>query len=126
MGKRGLQINWRYAEETVNEAKRVLLQRSSDNGLIPGRINRATEKPKLLIGADLRDFYWYMGFEIPYVLWTTFRESSQLVEMDPSNTSDAESQMKKDNFGASINWIKTPTQPEESMVAKPNPEMKNF
>lgn len=65
MDKRGLQINWRYAEKTVDEAKRVLLQRSSHNGLIPGKINGATKEPKLLIGADWRDFYWHMGFEIP-------------------------------------------------------------
>lgn len=49
----------------MDEAKRVLLQRSSHNGLIPGKINGATKEPKLLIGADWRDFYWHMGFEIP-------------------------------------------------------------
>ncbi|EKG19929.1 Mg2+ transporter protein CorA-like/Zinc transport protein ZntB [Macrophomina phaseolina MS6] len=69
MASRGLQINWKPPEDMFLDAKRILLGSSSPNGLFPGQINNATKEPEMFHDAGWRDFYWHVGFEVPFILW---------------------------------------------------------
>lgn len=79
MAAKGFQINWKSAQRIFDNSRATLLMSSSSNGLFPGQMNKATKEPELFYYAGWRDFYWHVGFEIPYILWTHDR-----VEQIPS------------------------------------------
>lgn len=69
MGAKSHQLDRKYSvSDMASHARRVLLDSSSCNGLFPGQIDETTKAPTLFDRELYRDFYFYVGFEIPYVL----------------------------------------------------------
>ncbi|KAF5230105.1 hypothetical protein FANTH_13987 [Fusarium anthophilum] len=63
--------NIRIANDILMDAKSVLLQSSSPNGLFPGEMKDNGE-PIMFDSELMRDTYWSITFEIPYVLWAYY------------------------------------------------------
>lgn len=61
-------INSRSSEEMYELAKLVLLQSSSPNGLFQGGLDENKE-PVIFEDEIMRDSYWHVTFEVPYILW---------------------------------------------------------
>ncbi|EAW07051.1 uncharacterized protein ACLA_087570 [Aspergillus clavatus NRRL 1] len=61
----------RYFEpqDMLEHAKRVILDSSSENGLFPGQIDGFSKDPALFDREIFRDFYFHVGFELPYILF---------------------------------------------------------
>ncbi|KAF5606606.1 Mg2+ transporter like zinc transport [Fusarium subglutinans] len=67
-------INQRPPKDMHDHAINVLLQSASVNGLIPGRLDENNE-PALYeseFSEFMRDTYWGVTFEVPYLLWRFF------------------------------------------------------
>ncbi|KAF4956382.1 hypothetical protein FGADI_3959 [Fusarium gaditjirri] len=79
----GKPINYRPVKEMRHHAMSVLLQSTSANGLFPGRLDENNE-PALYQSEPMRDTYWSVTFEIPYLLWKFFCSAKKT----PSNCSD--------------------------------------
>lgn len=72
MGMEGHRLDQNYsASDMASRAKQVLLDSSSENGLFPGQLNKLTKEPELFDRELFLDFYFHVGFEIPYVLLRT-------------------------------------------------------
>ncbi|KAL9105665.1 MAG: hypothetical protein Q9227_009214 [Pyrenula ochraceoflavens] len=69
MGVKGHQLDRNHsAPHMITYARQILLNCSSANGLFPGQIDETTKEPTVFDGELYRDFYFYVGFEIPSVL----------------------------------------------------------
>ncbi|KAF4961791.1 hypothetical protein FSARC_10087 [Fusarium sarcochroum] len=62
------QINARSAQDMRTHALSVLLQSYPPNGIFPGALDENNE-PMLYSDELMRDTYWGVTFEIPYLLW---------------------------------------------------------
>ncbi|KAF5011725.1 hypothetical protein FDECE_2185 [Fusarium decemcellulare] len=68
MAGNGRRMNLKPVEEMKMHALSVLLQSSSPNGLFPGAMDENHE-PVRYDDVLMRDTYWGIAFEIPYILW---------------------------------------------------------
>ncbi|KAF4461618.1 Mg2+ transporter -like Zinc transport [Fusarium albosuccineum] len=68
MTQHGKRMNGRSVNDMRAHAMSVLLQSSSPNGLFPGALDE-TNEPILYKHQTMRDTYWGVTFEIPYILW---------------------------------------------------------
>lgn len=68
MSREDFQLESVYSPDRMEEhARKLLLSSSSENGLFPGQLN--DDKQAILFEEEVdRDFYFHMGFEIPYIL----------------------------------------------------------
>ena len=89
---KSLCINSRTKTDMVKAAKAILYSSSSENGLFPGRLNEETKQAEIFEYSNMRDYYWHVGFEVPYALWE-MREYHTPAE--PSTSSDTVSQKSK-------------------------------
>ncbi|KAL7957763.1 hypothetical protein V8C34DRAFT_305455 [Trichoderma compactum] len=67
MSSKNKRINSQAISEIQRDAKKVLLQSSSSNGLFPGLLDE-NKRPALLDREDMRDSFWSTTFELPYIL----------------------------------------------------------
>ncbi|PWY80762.1 hypothetical protein BO94DRAFT_587506 [Aspergillus sclerotioniger CBS 115572] len=73
MARRGHQLDRSFSpSEMLSHAIQILLSSSSDNGLFPGQLDAFSKEPTLFHRERFRDFYFHVGFEIPYILLRTF------------------------------------------------------
>lgn len=69
MAKSGYSINRLSSEDALTKALEALDRSMLRNGLFPGQIDEATHEESLFVNKYYRDFYFHVGFEVPYVLW---------------------------------------------------------
>ncbi|KAK4070280.1 hypothetical protein Trihar35433_4747 [Trichoderma harzianum] len=67
MSSKNKRINSRTISEIQRDAKKVLLQSSSSNGLFPGLLDQ-NKGPALFDHEDMEDPFWSATFELPYIL----------------------------------------------------------
>lgn len=72
--------------DMYKEARSVLLDASSRNGLLPGKLDDDKE-PILFDKEKMRDSWWYVTFELPYVLWKYREPARQMTEETSSMSS---------------------------------------
>lgn len=75
MAQKKKRMNLRAVDEMHAHAMSVLFQSTSCNGLIPGRLDENNE-PVLYEDELVRDRFWGITFEVPYVLWKYHRDRS--------------------------------------------------
>ncbi|KAL2672323.1 hypothetical protein Neosp_013027 [[Neocosmospora] mangrovei] len=68
MSQTGMPMNRRPVEQMRSHALSVLIQSTSASGLFPGRLD-ANKEPIIYDDEIMRDTYWAISFEIPYLLW---------------------------------------------------------
>lgn len=93
MARKGHQLERTFSPtEMLAHAKRVILNSSSENGLFPGQLDAFSKEPMLFLREFFRDFYFHVGFEIPYILFRTLEKSvpSQSQSIGASNDDSQE------------------------------------
>lgn len=78
-------INLRPRREMLQHAVSVLLRSSSANGLFAGKLDE-NQSPVIYDGERMRDDYWAVVFEVPYLLWKYY--CSETVKDDANNDSE--------------------------------------
>ncbi|PNP79777.1 hypothetical protein FNYG_06870 [Fusarium nygamai] len=98
MAKYQKRTNIRIANGMLMEAKSILLQSSSPNGLFPGEMNDNGE-PIMFDSELMRDTYWSITFEIPYVLWAYYPQPGLTTRttMEPSPEIEREALISSKN-----------------------------
>lgn len=84
--------------EMATHAKQVIIDSSSGNGLFPGQLNAFSKEPVLFDRELFRDFYFHVGFEVPYILLRVAKNTA-LVRLDSETNppkSPARSQPQQD------------------------------
>ncbi|KAJ6002958.1 hypothetical protein N7451_005505 [Penicillium sp. IBT 35674x] len=72
MAKQGHQLERSFTpSEMFTHATQVILNSSSENGLFPGQLDDFSKEPVLFDRELFRDFYFHVGFEIPYIILRT-------------------------------------------------------
>lgn len=120
MGMEGHRLDKNYsASDMASHAKQVLLDSSSENGLFPGQLNKMTKEPELFDRELFLDFYFHVGFEIPYVLLQTeLKRESQDSEQ---RRLESEPGLKVSNYGKKAKRSKA-TLPSRSPIRDPQPK----
>jgi predicted membrane channel-forming protein YqfA (hemolysin III family) len=67
--------------EMATHAKQVIIDSSSENGLFPGQLDAFSKGPVVFDRELFRDFYFHVGFEIPYILLRTAKKTA-VVKLD--------------------------------------------
>ncbi|KAJ5902174.1 hypothetical protein N7495_002702 [Penicillium taxi] len=74
MAKQGHQLESEFTPpEMFIHAQKIILNSSSENGLFPGQLDSFSKEPVLFDREIFRDFYFHVGFEIPFILLRTMR-----------------------------------------------------
>ncbi|PTB54328.1 hypothetical protein M431DRAFT_555750 [Trichoderma harzianum CBS 226.95] len=111
MSSKNKRINSRMILEIQRDAKKVLLQSSSSNGLFPGLLDE-NKGPALFDHEDMRDPFWSATFELPYILLKY--STPQLLREDPG-LSDTASTPSLQLTSTSIPAVPTvPTTPDST------------
>ncbi|KAJ5556985.1 hypothetical protein N7494_000900 [Penicillium frequentans] len=72
MAKQGHQLERSFTPtEMFTHATQIILNSSSENGLFPGQLDDFSKEPVLFDRELFRDFYFHVGFEIPYIILRT-------------------------------------------------------
>ncbi|CRG89442.1 hypothetical protein PISL3812_06478 [Talaromyces islandicus] len=61
--------------DMATHAKQVIIDSSSENGLFPGQLDGFSKEPALFDRELFRDFYFHVGFEVPYILLRAAKRS---------------------------------------------------
>ncbi|KAJ5613964.1 hypothetical protein N7528_007618 [Penicillium herquei] len=82
MSRGDWQLESMYSPDRMEQhARKLLLSSSSENGLFPGQLN--DDKQAMLFEDEIdRDFYFHVGFEIPYILLRCQRPK-KIQQLDP-------------------------------------------
>lgn len=127
MGAEDHQFDRNYsASELSTHAKRVLLDSSSENGLFPGQIDETTKEPALFDDELFRDFYFYSGFEIPYVLLQAELKRRLRVELkgdyreSERERRDIEGEIKASEKGKEGKGSEATLQPKQQQRRRPS------
>ncbi|KAJ5976377.1 hypothetical protein N7481_010084 [Penicillium waksmanii] len=84
MAKEGHRLERTFAPvEMFDHAKDIILKSSSENGLFPGQLDDFSKEPALFDRELFRDFYFHVGFELPYILLRTIEEPGQQTSETP-------------------------------------------
>jgi Mg2+ and Co2+ transporter CorA len=87
MAKKGHRLERTFAPvEMFDHAQDIIMKSSSDNGLFPGQLDDFSKEPALFDRELFRDFYFHVGFEIPYILLRTLEEPEQQTSETPPKT----------------------------------------
>jgi hypothetical protein len=70
MARKGFSIKQMMGKDVFKEAQQTLKESMLPNGLFLGQIGKSTQEETLFADKEYRDFYFHVGFEVPYVLWT--------------------------------------------------------
>lgn len=89
MARKRKSINRRSANEMYDHALSVLIKSSSTNGLFPGRLDE-DNLPLPYEEEHLRDTYWEVAFEIPYILWRYCHERIWITTTSPEERPPAD------------------------------------
>jgi hypothetical protein len=87
MAKEGHRLERTLAPvEMFDHAQDIILKSSSENGLFPGQLDDFSKEPALFDRELFRDFYFHVGFEIPYILLRTIEQPGQQISEMPPKT----------------------------------------
>lgn len=117
IGERGFQINSKPPKDMVKKARGVLRRCMSVNGLFAGKIDDVTKEPELFLDESWRDFYWHVGFEVPFILWDLYQPKGR----SPGPTSTGHDKvLARGQTGGFID------QGSDAILDRANPEMKKL
>jgi hypothetical protein len=85
IAKSGYSINRLSSEDVLTKALEALDGSMLRNGLFPGQIDDGTHEESFFVNKYYRDFYFHVGFEVPYVLWE-FRAGNNLPRSDSGSS----------------------------------------
>ncbi|KAJ6031988.1 hypothetical protein N7540_002720 [Penicillium herquei] len=95
MSREDCQLESMYSPDRMEQhARKLLLSSSSENGLFPGQLN--DDKQAMLFEDEIdRDFYFHVGFEIPYILLRCQRPK-KVQQLDPAEDVSSENPLASD------------------------------
>lgn len=78
--------NLRRARDIFRNATEVLFRSCFPSGIFAGELDDTTKKPVTLSDVRYRDFYWHVGFEIPFLFLLYGRERLEHPEQVPQDS----------------------------------------
>ncbi|KAF4537813.1 Mg2+ transporter protein CorA-like/Zinc transport protein ZntB [Lasiodiplodia theobromae] len=124
VAEKGFQINSKSPNEMFDESSRVLRDCISKNGLFTGKINDVTKEPELFLDETWRDFYWHVGFEVPFILLNLHRSSN--FSFEPRTWDQMKQPTNADKPLIQLGYDGATGQYRDSILDKGKPDMKRF
>lgn len=124
VAEKGFQINSKSPNEMLDESSRVLRECISKNGLFTGKINDVTKEPELFLDETWRDFYWHVGFEVPFILLNLHQSSN--FSFEPRTWNQMKQPTKAEKLPTQLGYDGATGQHRDSILDKGSPDMKRF